>query len=225
MERLRSEQRADVSHASFGRAGRSRHTRGCFASTEAGKVHLQWPRRLHLGLSGTGRRAGAASGLLLTSWCREGTSAQNRCFPLLFPAHTHAHTQSDDAELNLEAAVGCWSAKTHRRDFVSVEKQRYAPTAVVQMPAVGLALGGRLRKRRAGAGADPPLAAGRREAREVAVLHTLLSGRARLLSGILVLRVEAAGPTTAQHLKSQINAWCFRPFPCCVTVTATAAMK
>lgn len=68
------------------------------------------------------------------------------------------------------------SVRTHCWDFVSVEHQRYAPAAVVQMPAVGLALGGRRRKPRAGVGADPPLAAGGREAREVAVLHTLLSG-------------------------------------------------
>lgn len=69
------------------------------------------------------------------------------------------------------------------------------------MPAVGLALGGRLRERRAGVGADPPLAAGRREAGEVAVLHTLLSSRARLLAVIL----EPAGPTATKHLKLQKN--------------------
>lgn len=87
------------------------------------------------------------------------------------------------------------------------------------MPAVGLALGGRLRKRRAGVGADPPLLAWRRQAREVAVLHTLLSGRARLRSEVLARWVKPAGARTAQHLTSQINGWCFTHFPCCVTVT------
>lgn len=87
------------------------------------------------------------------------------------------------------------------------------------MPAVGLALGGRLRKRRAGVGAHPPLLAWRRQAREVAVLHTLLSGRARLRSEVLARWVKPAGARTAQHLTSQINGWCFTHFPCRVTVT------
>lgn len=70
------------------------------------------------------------------------------------------------------------------------------------MPAVGLALGGGLRKRRPGAGADPPLPAGCREAGEVAVLQTLLSSRARRLVATLVWRGKPAGATTAQHLES-----------------------
>lgn len=128
---------------------------------------------------------------------------------------TQTHNSVDD-EVNVQTAVASWSVKTRRRDFVSVENQRYAAAAVVQMPAVGLALGGRLRKRRAGAGADPPLAAGRREAREVAVLHALLSGRARLL--IPARRAKPAGPTTAQYLEGQKN----NSF---ATVAASAAVK
>lgn len=69
--------------------------------------------------------------------------------------------------------------------FVSVEDECYAATAVVQMPGVWLALGGCLRRRESGHGTDPPLMARGGEAREVAVLQTLSSSGARLLSLVL----------------------------------------
>lgn len=91
---------------------------------------------------------------------------------------------------------------THWWYFVSVEDERYAATAVVQMRGVRLALGGCLWRRRSSHGTNPPLVAGGGEAREVAVLHTLSSSRAGQ-SLVLARRLEPAGTTTTQHLVSQ----------------------
>lgn len=78
------------------------------------------------------------------------------------------------------------SAMTHGRHFVSVENKSYAATAVVQMAAVWLALGGCLRRRGSSHRTNPPLITGVREAGVVVVLQTLLSGWAGLLSRLLV---------------------------------------
>lgn len=52
--------------------------------------------------------------------------------------------------------------KPHRRHFVPVEDEGHAAAAVVQVAAVGLALGGGgLSRRRSGHGAHPPVVAGR----------------------------------------------------------------
>lgn len=59
---------------------------------------------------------------------------------------------------------------THWWYFVSVENKCYADTAVVQMPAVRLALGGYLWRRGSSHGANAPLVARGGEAGEVAVL-------------------------------------------------------
>lgn len=74
---------------------------------------------------------------------------------------------------------------THRWYFVSVENKCYAATTVVQMPTVWLALGGCLWGCGSGHGANPPVMARRRKACEVAVLHTLPSSRAGMLSLVL----------------------------------------
>lgn len=84
--------------------------------------------------------------------------------------------------------------------FASDENKCYADAAVVQMPAVGLALGGHLWRWGYSHGANPPLMAWWREAGEVAVLQALASGRAGLLPLGLVRRLEQAGTTTTQHL-------------------------
>lgn len=85
-------------------------------------------------------------------------------------------------------------------NFVSVENKCYAATAVVQMAAVGLALGGRLWRWRSGHRTNPPLMARGGEAGEVAVLQTLPSSRAGLLSRVLAWGLEPAGTATTQHL-------------------------
>lgn len=106
-------------------------------------------------------------------------------------------------------AAGVWKIPQlvadvlHRRAwwyFVSVENKCYAATAVVQMPAVGLALGCCFRRWRPSHGTNPPLMARGSEASEVAVLQTLLSGWTRLPSLLPVRRVQPAGTATTQHL-------------------------
>lgn len=82
---------------------------------------------------------------------------------------------------------------THRRYFVPVEDERHPHTAVVQMPAVRLALGGDLWEGGSRRGADPPLVAGGGEAGEEVVLQTLMSSRA----GRLTLRRRRLGETRA----------------------------
>lgn len=92
---------------------------------------------------------------------------------------------------------------THWRDFVSVENKCYVATAVIQMPAVRLALGGFLWRWGFSHGTNPPLITGGREASEVVVLQTILSSRAGLMSLVLAWRVEPTGTTATHHLVSQ----------------------
>lgn len=86
--------------------------------------------------------------------------------------------------------------------FVSVEDKCYAATAVIQMPAVWLALGGGFWRRGSGHGTNPPLMARGREAGEVAVLQTLSPSRAGLPSLVLVGGLKPAGTAPTQHLRA-----------------------
>ncbi len=92
---------------------------------------------------------------------------------------------------------------THWWYFVSVENKCYTATAVVQMPAVRLALGSCLWRRRSSHGTNPPFMARGREACEVAVLYTLSSSRTGLMSLVLSWWLKATETTTTQHLKPQ----------------------
>lgn len=97
-----------------------------------------------------------------------------------------------------------WTLKVktepHRWHFVPVEDEGHAAAAVVQVAAVGLALGGGgLSRRGSRHGAHPPVVAGRGETRQVAVLQTRLAGRA----GLTPRRAEPAGTTAANHLETE----------------------
>lgn len=74
---------------------------------------------------------------------------------------------------------------THWWHFVSVKNKCYAATAVVQVAAVRLALGGCLLRRGSSHGANPPIVARGRKTSEVVVLQTLFSSRAGLVSVVL----------------------------------------
>lgn len=93
---------------------------------------------------------------------------------------------------------------THLWYFVSFEDERDAGAAVVKVTAVGLALGVQ-GSRRIGRGTNAPLVAGRREAGEELVLHTLVTsgaGRGVAVRGRQGL-LEETGPTTTPHLVTQ----------------------
>lgn len=90
--------------------------------------------------------------------------------------------------------------KPHRWHFVPVEDEGHAAAVVVQVAAVGLALGGAgLPRRGSGHGAHPPVVAGWGETRQVAVLQTSLAGRA----GLPPWWAEPAGTTAANHLEGE----------------------
>lgn len=90
--------------------------------------------------------------------------------------------------------------KAHRRHFVPVEHEGHAAAAVVQVAAVGLALGARGLSRRGSAhGAHSPVVAGWGQTRQVAVLQTSLPGRAALPPWW----AEPAGTTAADHLETE----------------------
>lgn len=94
--------------------------------------------------------------------------------------------------------------KPHRWHFVPVEDERHAAAAVVQVAAVGLALGGGgLPRRGSGHGAHPPVVAGRGETRQVNVLQARLAGRARLPPLVPSRWAEPAGTTAAHHLEAE----------------------
>lgn len=116
------------------------------------------------------------------------------------------HTQQSVKE---KSGLTTWfldlNKATHWRNFVTVEDQRDSAAAVVQVPAVGLALGGCLWGRRPGHGAHAPFVAGRGEAGEEAVLQTLSSGRAGRLPLLGAWRVQPAGAAATQHLVSHTH--------------------
>lgn len=122
---------------------------------------------------------------------------------------THIHTHTDEQQYKKCYVTKTTARKTQYEEvthwwyFVSVENKCYAATAVVQMPAVWLALGGCLWRWGSSHGTNPPLMARGGEAHQVAVLQTLPSCRAGLLSLVLTWWSEPAGATTTQHLVPQ----------------------
>lgn len=112
------------------------------------------------------------------------------------------HTDQQQHKIQFTKCAPQLQQVTHWWYFVSVEDKRQAATVVVQMPTVWLALGGSLCGRGSSHWTNSPLVAGCREACEVAVLQTLLSSRARLLSLIQTFRLEPTGTTTTDYLVS-----------------------
>lgn len=94
---------------------------------------------------------------------------------------------------------------THLRHFVFLEDERDASAAVVKVTTVGLTLGVQGR-RGVGRGTHTPPVAGRREAGEELMLHTLVTSGAGRRVRVRRRRQsfgEEAGPTTAPHLEEE----------------------
>lgn len=94
---------------------------------------------------------------------------------------------------------------THLRHFVFLEDERDASAAVVKVTTVGLTLGVQGR-RGVGHRTHTPPVAGRREAGEELMLHTLVTSGAGRRVRVRRRRQsfgEEAGPTTAPHLEEE----------------------